>query len=358
MQRFFEQNQIDENEVIAVGVSGGADSLALILRMNDLGKKVVALSVDHGLRPTSSDEAKYVAKLMKKTGIEHHILVWEGEKPTSDVEAIAREARYKLLCDWCKNHNVKYLAIGHHRRDQAETFLLRLQRGSGLQGLCGMYPLSKRGEIFILRPQLDDDPDVLRDYLKQKNIDWVEDESNQCEDFMRVKMRKFLPELETKIGLTEVRLAETAKVLQRTQNYFEYEVAKRIKNQVRELYDRIYAFSVNVIRDWHEEIAYRVLEKLLRLCGNKSYAPEAEEILRLLQAMQRSDFKGCTLNGCEILVAQKRIWMVPEVLDNQVLSKSDWDKCLHFVPQYAKAGLPYKVRRAIYNQIMKDTNGQ
>ena len=221
-----------------------------------------------------------------------------------------------------------------------------------------MYPLSKRGEIFILRPQLDDDPDVLRDYLKQKNIDWVEDESNQCDDFMRVKMRKFLPKLEANIGLTEVRLAETAKVLQRTQNYFEYEVAKRIKNQVRELYDRVYAFSVNVIKDWHEEIAYRVLEKLLRLCGNKSYAPEAEEILRLLQAMKNVDFNGCTLNGCEILVAQKRIWMVPEVLDNQILSKSDWDKCLHFVPQYAKAGLPYKVRRAIYNQIMKDTNGQ
>ena len=97
--------------------------MALVLRLNDLGQKVVALSVDHGLRPTSSGEAKYVAKLMKKAGIEHHILVWEGQKPTSDIEAVAREARYKLLCDWCKNHNVKYLAIGHHRRDQAETFV-------------------------------------------------------------------------------------------------------------------------------------------------------------------------------------------------------------------------------------------
>ena len=98
MQCFFEKYQI-KDEVIAAGVSGGADSLALALRLKECGKKVVALTVDHGLRKESAREAEYVAKLMKAQGIEHHILLWKGAKPTRGIEESAREARYQLLFD-------------------------------------------------------------------------------------------------------------------------------------------------------------------------------------------------------------------------------------------------------------------
>ncbi len=357
MQEFFAVNDFS-NEVVAAGVSGGADSLALVLRLKKYCKKVIALTVDHGLRPSSRQEAEYVAELMQKAGIEHHILTWEGEKPSSDIEAIAREARYGLLCDWCKKNDIKHLAVGHHLRDQAETFLLRLQRGSGLSGLCAMLSITQRDGINIIRPQLYENPDDLRQYLKQKKIKWVEDESNYCDDFMRVKIRNFLPELEEKIGLSEWRLAETAKVLQRTRSYFEYEVEKRIKNQVRKISDKIFAFSKNIFAECHEEIGYRLLESLLRQCGEKTYAPEADEILRLLKALLQDDFRGCTLNGCEIVVARKRIWIIPEVKKQQVLTKADWEDCLQFVPCYAKANLPYKVRRALYNQFMRNEDGK
>lgn len=357
MQEFFAVNDLS-NEVVAAGVSGGADSLALVLRLKKYCKKVVALTVDHGLRPSSRQEAQYVAELMRKAGIEHHILIWEGEKPSSDIEAIARDARYGLLCDWCHKNEIKYLAVGHHLRDQAETFLLRLQRGSGLSGLCAMLPITQRGGISIIRPQLYDNPDDLRQYLKQENIKWVEDESNYCDDFMRVKIRNFLPDLAAKIGLSELRLAETAKVLQRTRTYFEYEVEKRIKNQVRKIGDKIFAFSKATVAECHEEIAYRLLENLLRQCSEKTYAPEADEILRLLRVLLQDDFRGCTLNGCEIVVARNRIWLIPEVKKQQVLTKAEWDRCLQFVPSYAKANLPYKVRRALYNQFMRNENGQ
>ena len=307
MLDFFKHYQL-QNEVIAAGVSGGADSLALVLRLKECGIKVVALTVDHRLRPTSRKEAEFVADLMQKYEIEHHILVWEGEKPKKGIEAEARKARYDLLCGWCKQNNIKYLAVGHHRRDQAETFLLRLQRGSGVSGLCGMADVVIQNGINIIRPQLNDSPDCLRNYLNEKNIAWVEDESNQSEDFLRVKIRKFLPELEDRIGISEKRLADTARVLRFTRDYLDFEVARVINNQVRKWSENIFSFSLTNIMVLHSEICYRVLAELLRLGGGKEYSPEAEEVFRLIEVINKDDFNGCTLNGCEIFKAQKRIW--------------------------------------------------
>ena len=95
MQDFFTKYGI-ENQAIAVGVSGGADSLALALRLNEQGYKIVALTVDHGLRPEARIEAEYVASVMQKYNIEHHILTWVGTKPQTSIEEAAREARYNL----------------------------------------------------------------------------------------------------------------------------------------------------------------------------------------------------------------------------------------------------------------------
>ena len=134
-------------DVVAVGVSGGADSLALLLLMDELlrplGRRVAALTVDHGLRKESRAEAEYVAGVAAARGIEHHILTWQGDKPRSGVEEAARTARYALLCSWCHEHGVETLCMAHHQQDQAETFLIRLQRGSGLTGLCGMAAVSR-----------------------------------------------------------------------------------------------------------------------------------------------------------------------------------------------------------------------
>ena len=357
MQQFFDKYRLND-DVIAVGVSGGADSLALVLRLYQIGKKVVALTVDHGLRSESRREAEYVGEVMARYGIEHHILNWEGEKPQSGVEEAARQKRYELLFDWCQNNGVKILAVGHHRRDQAETFLLRLQRGSGLDGLCCMQPLTSRNGIMIIRPQLEENPEDLKDFLRKQGIAWMEDESNQSDDFLRARIRKFLPELERMIGISEQRLAETAEVLARTRNYLEEQTTKFIKNHVRYWENAAISVSLSAICDLHKEMVYRVLSVLIREIGGRIYAPEAEETLRLSSLLYEPDFKGCTLGGCEIFVARKRLWVVPEVKQKQVMSKDEWQKCLQNLPHYAKAELPYKVRRAIYNHLKKDRNGQ
>ena len=187
MEELFAKYQI-KDKVIAVGVSGGADSLALVLQAAEelavFGRKVVALTVDHGLRPTSRMEAEYVAGLMQKHGIEHHILTWTGEKPATGIEEAARQARYALIAEWCNQNEVNVLLTAHHAKDQAETFLMRLQRGSGLEGLCGIREYSVRDGLVILRPLLGVNPESLRNYLRQRNVVWVEDESNNDTAFL------------------------------------------------------------------------------------------------------------------------------------------------------------------------------
>lgn len=357
MQKFFDTYGITD-EIIAAGVSGGADSLALVLRLHESGRKVIALTVDHGLRAESRSEAEYVGEVMARYGIEHHILTWDGEKPQSGIEEAARQKRYELLFGWCRDNHVGVLAVGHHRRDQAETFLLRLQRGSGLDGLCCMQPVTQRGGIMLIRPQLEDNPEDLKAYLRERGIVWTEDASNLCDDFLRARIRKFLPELERAAGISEQRLAETAAVLARTRNYLEEQTVKFIRNHVRCWENAAVSVSLGMLLGQHQEMAYRILSALIRETGGRVYAPEAEETLRLIEQMREPDFKGCTLGGCEVFAARKRMWIVPEVKQKQVMSKSEWQKCLQNLPQYAKAELPYKVRRAIYNHLKKSDNGQ
>ena len=199
MQNLLEKYKL-EDKIIAVGVSGGADSLALVLaakeQLEPLGKKIVALTVDHGLRSHSAQEAQYVAQVMTRFGIEHHILKWNGTKPTTAIEETARKMRYKLISDWCLAHNISCVMMAHHLQDQAETFLMRLQRGSGLSGLCAIREFEILDNLIILRPFLSQKPEELKKMLRAKNLRWVEDESNADEQFLRNKIRKFLPILD------------------------------------------------------------------------------------------------------------------------------------------------------------------
>ena len=380
MRTFFDKYKINDN-VLAVGVSGGSDSLALVLRLHEelvpQGKKIIALTVDHQLRPESRDEALFVHELMQQYGIEHHILVWKGEKPQTGIEEAARQARYKLLSDWCLSHDVRCLCVAHHRLDQAETFLMRLQRGSGLNGLCGMQAVSELYGLKILRPFLNEHPDDLKAYLKSKNITWVTDSSNNCDDFLRVRIRKFLPLMEAETGITAQRLVDTMTVLQRSRNYIMEQVNKFIKNHVR-FWDNIgVSLSLSVLGQQHEEIIYRVLAELIKKVGQNDYTPRAEEVERLTGYLKEkfegvnftsvklddiaslkanfseSHFKGATLGHCEIFVAQGKIWIVPELKLKTRMSKKNWENFVSCYPEYAKFLLPYKLRVALVKSKIK-----
>src|SRR5689334_21506590 len=127
---------------LAVAVSGGRDSLALALLAagwcRSVGGEVVGLTVDHRLRPGSGAEARQVGRWLAAAGIAHHILVRRDELAAGSRQAAARAARYALLGDWCRRQGVLHLLVAHQQEDQAETLLLRLGRGSGLEGLAAM----------------------------------------------------------------------------------------------------------------------------------------------------------------------------------------------------------------------------
>lgn len=352
MREFFNQYPLGE-KVIAAGVSGGADSLALVLRLKEWadaeGCRVVALTVDHRLRKESVEEAAYVGEVMARFGIEHHVLVWTDEKPENSIEEAAREARYRLLGEWCRKNGVKVFATGHHLRDQAETFLLRLIRGSGVDGLSGILPISERQGLVIIRPQLGDEPEMLREYLKKRGVDWVEDPSNENSDFLRVKVRKFLPVLEKELGLGMRRLADTCRVLGRTRGFVSREAGKILQHEVKSFDGgAAYAFSLGQWQKWHEEMRYRLLKQIIVSTGRRNYAPEAGEILRLMEVLPEKEFGGCTLGGCEILPFRKKIWIFPELKQAPLLPKKEWEAFVSGHPEYEGKVLPYKLRRFLW----------
>ncbi len=349
IQKFLTDNHITATTFV-IGVSGGADSLALALMFKEAypNYHLVALTVDHGLRPTSSAEAQYVSQIMKQYDIEHHILVWKGEKPKTGIEEQARLARYRLLCGWCKENNIKYLATAHHLYDQAETFLMRLQRGSGLFGLSGMGGVTQRDGIFILRPLLSVHPDEMKNFLHSKGIEWVEDESNQCTDFLRVKMRKSLPLIEKQTGITPARLCETAYNLYKIKEFIEQMVDETIKLKIHQWGNSGFSFDYTEFQSWHEELRFYVLQKLLTSLSKQAYFPEADSLEFLIKQLDNPQFSGATLGNCHIAVEDLKIWIIKEYRNaNTAYIVEDWLNYCKANPKVRGIKIPCKLRAAL-----------
>ena len=347
LQEFLENLNIKPQK-IAIGVSGGADSLASVLicaeKLKPLGYQIIALTVDHKLRPTSSKEADFVDNIMQQNSIEHFTLVWQGKKPKTGIEEAARLARYDLLENWCQKNNIKYLITAHHLYDQAETFLMRLSRGSGLDGLCGMKEMSPYKSIFILRPFLKTNPETFKTYLQNKHIRWVEDETNNDENLLRVKMRKFLPILEEKTGITALKIANTMERLQASRAYFENKIESLIKNNFKNFNNGAFSCPLAFLLSVDTELQYRLLANLLKTVANTPYSPEAEKTLILIEKLKQPDFKTGTLNHCKIKSAYGSLWILPEKNPKPENVKEVWKAYISKHPTYKKAKIPYELK--------------
>lgn len=192
---------VEPSSTPAVAVSGGADSMALLLLAHAWarthGGNVIALTVDHGLREESAREAKQVGAWCESLGIEHHTLKWRhpAAMKKAGIQEKAREARYRLLANWCKKHGTACLLVGHHRGDQAETLFFRLARGSQLRGLACMPPVSEIHGVHLVRPLLGISKKALVHYLVERGQPWIEDPSNQNPDYTRNLLRARLQAL-------------------------------------------------------------------------------------------------------------------------------------------------------------------
>jgi len=176
-----------------VAVSGGPDSLALLLLANAARPgEVFAATVDHGLRPESHDEAQMVASLCEALGVPHEILpVAVG---AGNLQAQARKARYRALAGWMTQEGLKLLATAHQADDQAETLMMRLNRGSGVSGLSGVRAQARvpDTDLQLIRPLLGWRKEELIELLRAVNVDAIDDPSNQDEKFDRVRIRNAL----------------------------------------------------------------------------------------------------------------------------------------------------------------------
>jgi tRNA(Ile)-lysidine synthase len=179
--------------LLAVAVSGGADSLALTILVDDwaraCGGSVIGLIVDHGLRPEAADEARLTARRLAERGIAARVLTLRDLRHGPALAERARQERYRALVTACAELDALHLLLGHHAGDQAETVAQRVLRGSASAGLAGMACVVELPTVRLLRPLLAVPSEVLRGFLRDHGADWVEDPSNRDARALRVRLR-------------------------------------------------------------------------------------------------------------------------------------------------------------------------
>lgn len=270
---------------LILAVSGGPDSTALMVLAQRWSKalrrppKLVAVTVDHGLRPEAKKEAAAVKVLARSLGIAHRTLRWSGPKPKTGVQEAARAARYRLLADASRAEGGAPVLTAHTRDDQAETVLFRMMRGSGIGGLAGMRHgalmpgqenTKESPKIELFRPLLEVPKSRLVATLKAAKISYVDDPSNRDPRFARPRLRELMPLLAAE-GLTAVRLAKLAERARRAEIAL-YEV---LQAALRKLAPGQWPEKGPVTIDacgfgsLPDEIQLRILERAINWVGNE-----------------------------------------------------------------------------------------
>lgn len=283
---------------IAVGLSGGGDSMALshmLCTWASANNKIIhALTIDHNLREDSGEEAQKVASWVENfPHINHTILRWSfDQKPESAVMEKARNSRYDLMQEYCNNHNIKTLCIAHHADDQVETMLFRLAKGSGLDGLCSMADITDMNGVNISRPVLDMSHADLIQYCKDNDLNWIEDPSNDDMHYARPRLRQALQ----KEGLDAKRVSKTATRLRRAKEALDWMVVEALKST--KCGDNMYRWDALTV--YPLDIQIRALNAVLMDVGGtkNGYPPKLERVEDIVDTLRPGH--SATLYGCVI----------------------------------------------------------
>jgi tRNA(Ile)-lysidine synthase len=314
---------------LVLAVSGGADSTALLVlaarwrAARKTGPTLVAVTIDHGLRPESAAEARAVKRLARRLGVRHRTLRWSGQKPKNGLQQAARIARYGLLAAFARTVRANHILTAHTLDDQAETVLIRMSRGSGISGLCGMRSMTPlavagrmlsrsqrspglvqgcsahslhppggpmqpelqpktqpktrgdkaRGELLLVRPFLETPKPRLIATLQAADIPHVEDASNRDPRFARSRLRELMPAL-AREGLDAGRLALFARRVQRAETALEAAVDVAAARMARRPFPNAGAVMLDAASffDLPQEIAVRLLARSLAQTGDEGQA--------------------------------------------------------------------------------------
>lgn len=325
---------------LGVAVSGGGDSLALLLLLQASGRTVEAVTVDHGLRAESAVEAEAVARLCVGRGIPHATLRWRDWAGRGNLQSAARSARRRLIAGWARERGLGAVALGHTLEDQAETFLLRLARGSGVDGLSAMG-FATRGEgLLWLRPLLEARRADLRAWLAGQGVPWAEDPSNTDPAFARVRARAALDPLAT-LGLPPERLASAAAAMARARAALEAATGDLARACLAPGPAGDLTLDPAPWRSAPEEIRLRLLAAALGWVSGAPLRPRLAALTGVAGAIAVGGMKGLTLHGCVLRAKGERIVLrrEPERVGPSVPFGGIWDARWRVTGPGAGAGI-------------------
>lgn len=309
--------------------------------------RVRAVTVDHGLRPESADEARAVAAFCAARAIPHDTLRWSGPASAGNLMDQARQARAALIADWARGKGIGHVLLGHTADDQAETLVMNLARAAGLDGLAGLRPEWRAQGITWHRPLLGIGRAALRDHLRAHGLGWAEDPSNENDRFARARVRKALAVL-SGLGVSTGALASTAAHLAKARAALDQTLAEVVRADVTEAAGAVYLPCDRLAR-LAPELRRRLLRALTRWMGGAAHPPREAQLARLALAL--ADRRDATLAGLRFRHqgAVIRITREPRAQEGPVPFGQVWDHRWHLrgpaleglqIAALGSAGLP------------------
>jgi tRNA(Ile)-lysidine synthase len=301
-----------------IAASGGPDSTALLVLAARWAKRlkmpprILAVTVDHGLRLEAAAEAASVKRLARRLGMSHRTVAWRGTKPKTGLQEAARLARYRLLMEAAARARYGHVLTAHTLDDQAETVLFRLARGSGVTGLAGMatatlIPMAENGETFIVRPLLSVPKARLVATLRSADICYSEDPSNHDPRFTRARLRSLMPALAGE-GLTAHGLARLAGRMRRAEATIEFAVGAARAALAPSAWPRRgpVAFDADRFRALPAEVGLRLLGRAIAHTGDEGPV-ELGKLENLYEAVRREPRLRRTLAGAVVTAGGRQI---------------------------------------------------
>jgi len=303
----------DRPERLGIAVSGGSDSLGLLLLAREWadegGPEPVAVTVDHGLREGSGSEAAQVAQLCAGMGIAHRTLEWDDWDGAGNLSDAARRARYALIETWAEAEGIADVALGHTLNDVAETFVMRLAREAGVDGLSKMAASWRQGVVQFHRPLLRVSRTELQTLLEGQGLCWVNDPTNTDDAFERARVRKAMAVLED-LGVTARGLGNVAQHMSEVRATLYWYVFLAARSLVS--FDRGEVMVERKgFRTLPRDIARRLVQEILRWISGADYAPRGKAVDLMLEAIRGGT--GMTLQGVILSVEAERLRFSREV---------------------------------------------
>lgn len=309
--------------LLGLAVSGGGDSMALLHLAVAAGVRVSVATVDHCLRAEAAAEAASVARACAALGVPHVVLRWHWDG-VGNLQDRARRGRLALLSGWARELGLSAVALGHTRDDVAETFLMRLGRGAGVDGLSAMAARREVSGVTFLRPLLDVSRAELRDWLRARGVEWVEDPSNENDRFARVRARRDLAGL-AKAGVSVEALVSIATQMAEVRDALDAQAREAVARVVRlEAGDVL--FNAAAFTKLPLEIQRRLLLATVLWIGSVEYSPRGAAMIRLRDAVAAG--RAATLTGVRCGTAKGIVRFgreVRAVRDLEVPADAVWD---------------------------------